>query len=120
AQETKGDDAELRAIINKAIKAHGGAEKLGQFKAVTAKWTGKHKVENMFYWDAVRTVKYEMPDKIRFDYEVMNPNNNTTFAFTRVVNGKKGWQGTVARGTRELPEADVIHITEEFYAHWLA
>lgn len=119
AQEAGSGDAELRAIIDKAIKAHGGAEKLSQFKVVTAKWTGKHKVENMFYWDAVRTVKYEMPDKIRFDYEVMNPNNNTTFAFSRVVHGKQGWQGT-ARRTRELSEADVTHITEEFYAHWLA
>lgn len=114
------DDAELRAIVDKAIKAHGGAEKLRQFKAVSAKWTGKHKVENMFYWDAVRTVKYEMPDKFRLDYEVMNPLNNTTFMFSRVVNGAKGWQGTAARGTRELPEGDVNHIKEEFYAHWLA
>jgi hypothetical protein len=119
AQEAGSGDAELRAIIDKAIKAHGGAEKLSQFKVVTAKGAGKHKVENVHFWDAVRTVKYEAPDKIRLDYEVMNPINNTTFAFTRVVNGKKGWQGTAAR-TRDLSEADVTHICEEFYAHWLA
>jgi len=110
--------AELRAIIDKGIQAHGGAEKLGEFKAVSAKWTGKHKVENMFYWDAVRTVTYQMPDKIRLDYEVMNPNGNT-FAFTRVVSGQKGWQGR-AGGSRDLPANDVTHITEEFYAHSLA
>ena len=67
------EDAEARAVIDKAINAHGGADKLSQFKAVRAKWSGKHKVENVFYWDAVRVVTYEMPDKIRLDFEVENP-----------------------------------------------
>lgn len=111
------EDAQARAIIDKAIKAHGGADKLSRFKAVSAKWVGKHKVENMFYWDAVRVVTYEMPDKIRFDFEVENPNGGK-FAFARVVNGKKGWQGSV-RGTRDLKEAEVAQIVDELYAHWL-
>ena len=109
---------EARGIIDKAIKAHGGADKLGQFKAVSAKWSGKHKVENMFYWDAVRVVTYEMPDKVRFDFEVENPNGGK-FAFSRVVNGKKGWLGSV-RGTRDLKDAEVAQILDELYAHWLA
>lgn len=112
------DDAEARAIIDRAIKAHGGADKLSQFKAVSAKWIGKHKVENMFYWDAVRVVTYEMPDKIRLDFEVENPKGGK-FAFSRVVHGKKGWQGSV-RGTRDLKEAEVAQISDELYAHWLA
>lgn len=112
------ENVEARAIIDKAIEAHGGADKLSQFKAVSAKWVGKHKVENMFYWDAVRVVTYELPDKIRFDFEVKNPNGNT-FAFSRVVNGKQGWQGSV-RGTRDLKEADVAQIVDEIYAHSLA
>lgn len=111
-------DPEARAIIDKAIKAHGGIDKLGQFKAVSAKWIGKHKVEDMFYWDAVRVVTYEMPDKIRFDFEVENPNGGK-FAFSRVVIGKKGWQGSV-RGTRDLKEAEVAQIVDELYAHSLA
>jgi hypothetical protein len=118
AAGAQGEDAEARAIIDKAIKAHGGAEKLSQFKAVSAKWAGKHKVENVFYWDAVRVVTYEMPDKIRLDYEVENPNGEK-FTFSRVVNGKKGWQGW-ARGTRELKEAEVAQIVDEVYTHWLA
>jgi len=114
----EGEDAEARAIIDKAIKAHGGADKLSQFKAVSAKWVGKRKVENMFYWDAVYVVTYEMPDKIRFDAEVENPNGEK-FSFRRVVNGKKGWQGW-ARGMRDLKEAEVAQIVDELYAHWLA
>src|SRR5262245_11252924 len=104
------DAAQARAIIDKAIQAHGGAEKLSAFKAVSAKWFGKHKIENEYYGDAVRFVTYEMPTyemptheipvKIRIDFEVENPKGNN-FAFSRVVNGKKGWQGS-GQKTRDL------------------
>ena len=113
------DAARARAIIDKAIQAHGGADKLSQFKAVSAKWAGKHKVENQYYADAVRVVTYEMPaDKIRFDYEVENPKGNN-FSFSRVVSGKQGWQGSGQRA-RDLNEAEVTQIVDEIYAHWLA
>src|SRR5262245_32612565 len=106
----EGEDAEVRAIIDKAIQAHGGADKLSQFKAVSAKWFCKHNVENQYYADAVRVVTYEMPTnempvKIRIDFEVENPKGGN-FAFSRVVNGKKGWQGA-GRRTRDLNEAEV-------------
>jgi hypothetical protein len=115
----EGEDAQARAIIDKAIQAHGGADKLSQFKAVSAKWVGKHKIENQYYGDAIRVVTYEMPaDKIRFDFEVENPKGNN-FAFSRVVSGKKGWQGS-GRRTRDLNEAEVTQIVDELYAHWLA
>jgi hypothetical protein len=114
----QGEDAQARAIIDKAIRAHGGADKLSQFKAVSARWAGKHKVENVFYADAVYVVTYEMPDKIRFDVEVANPKGGT-FAFSRVVNGKTGWQGS-ARATRDLKEVEFARIADEFYTHWLA
>jgi hypothetical protein len=110
---------QARAIIDKAIQAHGGADKLSQFNAVSAKWVGKHRIENEHYGDAVRVVTYEMPaDKIRFDFEVENP-KGSNFAFARVVNGKKGWQGSDRR-TRDLNEAEVTQIVDKMYAHWLA
>ena len=117
------DAAQARAIIDKAVKAHGGADKLSQFKAVSAKWFGKHKIENEYYGDAVRFVTYEMPTdgmpvKIRIDFDVENP-KGSNFAFSRVVNGKKGWQGSGQR-TRDLKDAEVTQIVDEFYAHWLA
>ena len=111
-------DAEAGAIIDKAIKAHGGADKLSRFKAVSAKWAGKRKIENMFFWNAVNVVTYEMPDKIRIDTEVENPKGGK-FAFSRVVNGKKGWL-SFARGTRDLKDTEVTQIVDELYTHWLA
>jgi hypothetical protein len=112
------EDAEARAIIDKAIKAHGGADKLSQFKAVSAKWTGKRKIENVAYWDAVHVVTCEMPDKIRIDTEVANPKGGTV-TFSRVVNGKRGWL-TYPRGTRDLKDSEVSQIADEVYTHWLA
>ena len=35
------DDAEMKALIEKAIKAHGGADKLNKQKATTMKFKGK-------------------------------------------------------------------------------
>jgi hypothetical protein len=118
AQAGEREDAAARAIIDKAIKAHGGADKLSQFKAVSARWAGKHKIENVEYGNAVTVVTYEMPDKIRLDTEVENPKGGK-FAFTRVVNGKKGWLGW-SRGTRDLKTAEVARIVDDLYAHWLA
>src|SRR5262245_13575058 len=92
ARADEPDAAEARAVIDKAIKAHGGADKLSQFKAVSAKWAGKRKIENVEYGNAVTVVTYEMPDKIRLDTEVENPKGGK-FSFSRVVNGKKGWLG---------------------------
>jgi hypothetical protein len=118
AQAASGDDAETRAIIDKAIEAHGGAEKLSRFKAVSVKWVGKRKIENVSFGNAVYAVTYEMPDKIRYDIEVEPPKGGK-FAFSRVVNGNKGWQGSV-RGTRDLKDAEVTQIVDEIYTHWLA
>ena len=36
------DDADMKALIDKAIKAHGGADKLSKHKATTTKFKGKY------------------------------------------------------------------------------
>jgi hypothetical protein len=113
-----GEDAQARAIIDKAIEAHGGSDKLRQFKVVSAKWAGKRKIENVEFGNAVTVVTCEMPDKIRLDTEVENPKGGK-FAFSRVVHGNKGWLGW-ARGTRDLSEVEVAQIVDELYTHWLA
>src|SRR5262245_32212550 len=82
----KGDEkAEARALIDRAVKAHGGAANLSKFKAVTAKWAGKRRAEGA-YWDAVTTVSYEMPGRIRLDSEMQNPKGGSFILF-RIVNG---------------------------------
>lgn len=119
AQEKETEDrAVARAAIDRAIKAHGGAENLSKFKAVSAKFTGKRKVENMFFWDSINVLHFQAPNKIRIDSEVHNP-GGTKFDVYRLVNGNKGWQGAGTR-YRELKEPEVAQILDDAYAFWLA
>jgi hypothetical protein len=81
------DDA--AAIIDKAIKAQGGAEKLGKFKA--EQWSAKGIVEVMgqkfeytaLYW-------YEDPERVRFEMETSF--GGQKFTITAATDGKKCWE----------------------------
>jgi hypothetical protein len=118
AQEKPSDTkSEARALIDKAIKAHGGEANLNKFKAFSVKWEGKRKAENQ-YWNATTVVTFQMPERVRYDSDMQNP-NGTTITITRVVTGNKGWQGVGTR-SRDLPEALVTQTLDEMYAFWVA
>jgi len=118
AQTTAADaQTEARALIAWAVKAHGGTEQLSKFKSYSAKWEGKRKVEN-FYWDSSNVATYHLPDKVRIDSEVLNPNGGR-FSVYKIANGSKGWQGSGTR-VRELKSAEVTQLLDEMYAPWVA
>jgi hypothetical protein len=98
----QGQDGEPRAIIDKAIQAHGGAKKLAAIKAVQMKGKGKIYVPMEASFTAEITA--QPPDKQRLsaDLEI----NNMNFHFVQVFDGKKGWQG-VAGMIKEL-DADEV------------
>src|SRR4051794_38253509 len=78
------DDA--RAVVEKAIKAHGGADKLSRYKAGTTK--GKGKVNSpVGELEFTQEVSYMLPDKLKevAEFEVMG-NKIKTVA---IVNGDK-------------------------------
>ncbi len=109
-EKTTEPQSEARAVIDRAIKAHGGEENLSKFKAVSSKWEGKSKVEN-FYWDSTTSVIYQMPDKVRFDSEIRNPNGGK-FSRAMAVNGTKGWRGPPTKA-RDLKDSDVAQILDD-------
>src|SRR5262249_46129118 len=84
------DPADLRKVIDKAIKAMGGEEKLAKFKAETFKMKGK-------FYGTGEAVDYtgewqvQPPDKIRVQVDGEVGGMKVTF-FTQVVNGDKVWQ----------------------------
>jgi hypothetical protein len=106
------DDADLKAVIAKAIKAHGGADNLAKYKAVTLKTNGK------FYGmgaaiDYAGAVSSQLPDRLRveIEFEAMGQN----FKVVRVVNGAKGWTAlndTVTPMSKEV----VAEAREQLYA----
>jgi hypothetical protein len=106
------EKSEARAILDKAIKAMGGAEKLGQQKAVTFKGKGK------FYGmgagiDYTSDFAIQPPDKVRFkmDFEV----NAMKITYASVFDGKQGWV-KINDQTTALDKDGVAEAKEDRYA----
>jgi hypothetical protein len=100
----QGQDGEPRAILDKAIKAHGGAKKLAAIKAMQIK--GKGKIYQPMEAAFTAEISVQLPDKLKLsvDLEI----NNMNFAFVQVFDGKKGWQGI----TGMIKEFDADEVKE--------
>jgi hypothetical protein len=107
---SKADDQDqARAIVDKAIKAMGGAEKLGKFKNQT--WSAKGTYYGM--GDGVPfTANYaiSLPDKFRFEVE----------GFMIVVfNGDKGWRQLMGE-TQEMDKEQLANQKDDLYVGQVA
>jgi hypothetical protein len=102
------EDAKVRKVIAKAIKAHGGADKLKKFKASTSKAKGK------FYGlgDALEYTEemyIQLPDRTRIDIDATN------FKFIQVFDRDKGWQ-KIGDNTMEMNKDQVAERKQEMRA----
>jgi hypothetical protein len=89
ARPSGGDDAPARAIVNKAIKAHGGEELLSKAKAITLKGSGTIYIAgDSFKFDAEWSIQGMTQEKFVVDVNA----NGMVFKVTKVINGDKGWQ----------------------------
>src|SRR5262249_29657810 len=82
------EQADLKAIVEKAVKASGGEEKLTKFKAMNMKMKGK------FYGmgdgiDYTMEIWVQQPGQSKS--EVSFEANGMKFTFAQVLNGDKGW-----------------------------
>ena len=106
---SRADDADqARAIIDKAIKAMGGEEKLAKFNSHT--WKTKGTYYGM--GDGVPyTANYavQWPDKFRFEVEGF---------MIQVLDGDKGWVQTMG-DTREYNKEEMDQQKEDRYAGWV-
>lgn len=99
---------EARAIVIKAIKAHGGAERLAKFPAQT--WNE----EGVFYGKGQATpysarMATHYPRRAKIDVED---------SYVAVIEGDRGWM-TVEGQTRELRKDLLEDRRNEQYADWL-
>jgi outer membrane lipoprotein-sorting protein len=100
--------ADAKALVEKAIKAAGGADKLAKCKAST--WS-----EKGIYYGQGNGIDYtgkyavQWPDKFRMEIEG---------AFTIVINGDKGWLKT-GEGTMELPKDQLDEHREGRHARYI-
>src|SRR5262249_13892088 len=108
------DDAQ--AIIDKALKAHGGLEKMGKFKAAQSKGKG---TLNLMGNDISMTTEsfFQSPDKMKSvsQLEIMG----MAFTQTVVVNGDKVWL-KINDMMPDLPEKLLNSIKDGVYVEKLA
>jgi len=109
-------EADARAVIDKAVKAHGGADNLAKFKAVVAKMKGKVEVNGMTI-DYTMTATTHAPDKMKVDTEVEVMGQKLTFG--QVVNGDKGWI-KLADKAMDMDKDQVAEAREHLHAGWVA
>jgi outer membrane lipoprotein-sorting protein len=83
------DAADVKAVLDKAIAAHGGADNLTKYKAVSMHVKGKlHGVIGDSV-DVMGDISSQLPDRLRFEMAVSVMGMD--FKITQVVNGDKGW-----------------------------
>jgi hypothetical protein len=82
------DQAEMKALLTKAITAHGGADNLKKNAGATTRSTAKLTAMGQTF-DLALTTNFQDPDKIRVDInlEVSGQKLN----ILQVINGDKGW-----------------------------
>lgn len=109
------DQADLQALVSKAIKAHGGEENLGKFKAITVKMKGTVNTNGMAI-DFTADVSYQMPAQLKnaTDVEV----NGMKFTVVQVYNGDKGWV-KVNDNVMEMEKDAVTEAREQLHAQWI-
>src|SRR5262249_1121872 len=115
--DKKDDKADLLKIIDKAIKATGGEEKITKLKATTFKGKGTFYgmgdgVEYTGEWAV------QPPDKLRFQIE--GGAGDMKFTFIRVVNGDKAWSKFGDQVMEVDNKDELAEIKEDMYAGWVA
>jgi hypothetical protein len=106
-------DSDVSAILDKAIKAHGGAEKLGQERAVRVKSKGTVAIGDGADFTAETTTQ---AGKFRQVIQLSVAGQEVTM--TVVFDGMKGWQN--ANGATKEIEGDLLDdIKEGAYANRL-
>jgi hypothetical protein len=106
------DAADAKAVIDKAVAAHGGAEAIAKQKAAVFKGKGKfHGLGEAI--DYKSEISYQAPDKARsvIDASFMG----TDFKVVQVVNGDKGWIDD-PNGNREMSKEELTEARENLNA----
>jgi hypothetical protein len=110
------DQPDAKGIVDKAIKATGGEEKLAKHKAATSKGKGKiNLMGNEIEFTFEAAVQPPKQSRRRFEADV----SGTKFERTIVFNGDKGWI-TMMGNTDEMSQDQLAAEREDLYAAWVA
>jgi hypothetical protein len=111
----RADDAAARAVIDKAIMAHGGEEALAKYPAASASMSGKIHAMGMeipFSGDVLTSGN----DKVKIDLQIEV--GAQKIRVTNVITGEKGWS-KIADNTMELDKDQVAEAREQAHGGWV-
>jgi hypothetical protein len=110
AERVRADD-DARAIIDKAIKAHGGEARLAKAKAATSKTKGSIYIQgNKLPFTQEASVQF--PNQVKSVMEIEAGGQKITI--TTVFNGKKGWLN-IGGNTTDMDDKLVELVKNEMY-----
>jgi hypothetical protein len=115
AAASPGWAQEPKALIDKAIQAAGGADKLEKYKA--AVWKGRGKAYAMgleIPYTGEWTEQFPNQFKFTIEGDVMGQK----FTIGSVVNGDKGWL-KVGDDTQEMDKDRLTEAREDLHANWV-
>jgi outer membrane lipoprotein-sorting protein len=110
------DAADARAIVEKAVKAHGGQEKLDKLPASTVAFKGTfHGMGEGI--PLTGEVSVQGPDKQRVEMEIEA--GGQKFPIVIILAGDKGWT-KIGKDTTEFDKEQLAEANEQAYASWVA
>jgi predicted outer membrane protein len=112
----RADEAEARAIVEKAVKAHGGQEALAKFPAMTVRFKGTfHGMGAELPMTGEVITQGADQQKINVEVEA----GGMKFRIAIVLNGDKGWTRFADQATQEMTKDEVAESREQGYAAWV-
>ena len=109
-----GEDTEVRAIIAKGIRAHGG--EAAKFKGMVMKGAGTfYGLGEGIPFSAEWQIQGQSQERVAMEIKVMDQALN----YTQVVNGDKGWV-KINTEVNTMPAAQLTEEREEIYARWVS
>src|SRR5215218_1425378 len=116
AAPARADDAAAKAIVEKALKAHGGADTIAKFPAVTLSFKGTfHGMGQEI--PMTGQVTSQGPDQIKMDMEVEA--GGQKFRIVNVIDKDKGW-ARIGDNVMDLDKDKLTEAVEQTHAGWAA
>lgn len=115
AGTSRADEAEARAIIEKAVEAHGGQERLTKLRAVTIQFQGKFHGAGDGVEIAGEVIGYG-PDRHKLDLQ-FRVGGETVRVVSALV-GEGGWI-QIGERTRDLTKGELAEARDLAYIGWV-
>ncbi|MBV9125336.1 MAG: hypothetical protein JO112_18430 [Planctomycetes bacterium] len=111
------EQTEARALLDKAVQAAGGREKLGKFQGLTWKGKGTFQVNE---GQVALTSEWSVQGMNQYRWDGQAEVNGNTISGVLILNGDKGWIKPGNNPAAEMPKETFTFLRDEFQAVRLA